>query len=150
MNPRYCVLAVAFLLVSTGLGAGDDKKSDTDKLQGEWTVVSMELRGRVMGEEQRKDSQLIVNGNEWLLRSKKDNKMYLKFSFTVDQAKSPKEVDFKIINPKGKEENLKGIYKLDGDTLTLCKRNIDNEDRPKEFKAGDSTLLAVFKRAAKK
>ena len=45
---------------------------------------------------------------------------------------------------------LRGINKLDGDTLTLCKRNEDGEDRPKEFKAGDTTLLAVFKRAGKK
>jgi uncharacterized protein (TIGR03067 family) len=150
MNARCCVVVAAFLIVSGALGAEDSKKNDADKVQGEWTVASMELRGKVIEEEQRKDWQLIVKDDEWLQRSKKDNNTNLKMTFKVDPAKNPKEIDFRFTNPEGKEETLKGIYKLDGNTLTVCKRTVDNEDRPKEFKAGNSTLLAVYKRAAKK
>jgi uncharacterized protein (TIGR03067 family) len=150
MLARCCVLLPAFLLIASGLGAKDDTKDDKDKLQGEWTVASMELRGKLMSEEQRKDWRLVVKGDEWLQSSKSDNRQMLKMTFTVDPAKTPREIDFKWTEPGGKEWTLKGIYKLDGDTLTVCKRNEDNEDRPTEFKAGDSTLLAVFKRVAKK
>lgn len=150
MTARCCVLPVAFLLAAGGLGANDDQKDDQDKLQGEWAVTSMELRGKVMGEEQRKDWRLVVKGDEWLQSSKADGSKSLKMTFTVDPAKRPKEIDFRVTNPEGQQETLKGIYKFDGDTLTVCKRNVDNADRPTEFKAGDSTLLAVFQQAGKK
>jgi hypothetical protein len=43
---------------------------------------------------------------------------------------------------------LKGIYQLDGDTLTVCRSVRPTDDRPKEFKAGD-VLLAVYRRKGK-
>jgi uncharacterized protein (TIGR03067 family) len=143
MIARCWVLLAAFLLLASG-------KDDMDKLQGEWTVASMDLGGKAMGEEQRKDWRLVVTGDEWLQKSNRDNLKTLKMTFQVDPAKNPKEIDFKWTEPGGKEWTLKGIYQLDGDTLTVCKRNQDNEDRPKEFQAGATTLLAVYKRAEKK
>jgi uncharacterized protein (TIGR03067 family) len=147
MSARFCILLTASLWVAGSLGAKDDQKNDKDKLQGDWTVASMELRGKMMGEEERKHWKLVVKGDEWRQTFKGDE---LKMTFKVDPSKSPKEIDFQFTTPEGKEWTLKGIYKLDGDTLTVCKRNENNEDRPKELKAGDSTLLAVFKRAEKK
>ena len=81
MIARSCVLLAAFLLIASGLGAKDDKKDDKDKLQGEWTVASMELRGKIMSEEQRKDWRLVVKGDEWLQTSKSDNRQELKMTF---------------------------------------------------------------------
>src|SRR5476649_497681 len=103
MIARCCVLLAAFLLIASGLDANDDKKDDKDKLQGDWTVASMELRGKVMSEEQRKDWRLVVKGDEWLQTSKSDKRMELKMTFKVDPAKTPKEIDFKWTEPGGKE-----------------------------------------------
>lgn len=146
-------LTLGLLLTLFGVGSAADPVPDTpakdgkDKLQGEWAVTSMELRGKELSAEERKQWKLVVKDNEWQQTFKGDG---LKMTFKVDSSKSPKEIDFQYTTPEGKEWTLQGIYKLDGNTLTVCKRTEDGEDRPKEFKAGDTTLLVVFERAGKK
>lgn len=51
-------------------------------------------------------------------------------------------------NPKtfhagGGNMNWVGIYKLDGETLTLCMNNGDGAERPKEFKSKPAYLLVL-------
>ena len=63
--------------------------------------------------------------------------------FTVDPTKNPKTTVDTL--PDAKE--IKGIYKLDGDTLTSCVAEA-GKDRPSEFasKPGSGHTLRVFKR----
>ena len=68
-------------------------------------------------------------------------------TFKLNETKKPKEIDL-TVTEDGKTEAHLGIYKLDGDTLTICKSH-PPQDRPTEFasKEGEKwPAVFVFKR----
>ena len=73
----------------------------------------------------------------------------IKGDYKIDDTKTPKTWDF--LNGKGSDGRSlpdgKSIYKLDGDSLTLC-NSAPGQDRPTEFKEGEATATRtiVFKR----
>jgi uncharacterized protein (TIGR03067 family) len=72
-------------------------------------------------------------------------------SYKVDPKKDPAEIDL-IPPPDKKEPTLQGIYRLDGDTLTLCfGRGGPGAERPKKFESpeGAETVVMTLKRAKK-
>jgi len=124
-----------------------DAKKELEQLQGEWTIVSLENRGQKVAEETVKDMKLTVKGEEWKVT--RDGTTVADVTFKLDPSKDPKAIDmtFKV---NGEEAALKGIYKLDGDTLTLCRTMSPDAGRPTEFKtSADGGVLTVWKRAKK-
>jgi uncharacterized protein (TIGR03067 family) len=138
-------IAVA-ILIGAALPAQDAKK-DLEKMQGEWTIVSVEQGGKKKApDEEFKKLKLTITGEEWKVRSGDEEK--IKMTFKIDPSKDPKTIDLTI---KSGGKVSRGIYKLEGDTLTVCRTFADAE-RPKEFKtpAGEQAAagqLIVWKRA---
>jgi uncharacterized protein (TIGR03067 family) len=137
-----CVAVVAVILLAGGFGAADDRKEATDKLQGEWMLVSMEISGKKVDDNKVKSSKLVIKGNEWTAPSGP------KFTFTIDPSKSPKQLDLRS-SRDGMDMTWQGIYKIEGDTLTFCRSHGAGGERPTEFKGGEGVVLMVFKRAEK-
>jgi uncharacterized protein (TIGR03067 family) len=143
MIARGTVMVCAVLLLAGGLNAAGDKKEDKDKLQGEWTVVSMDLSGmKLEGDDLKKLQPLTIKGNDWTAPSGG------KFTIKLDPAKNPKQIDLQM-EKGGQTSTWPGIYKIEGDTFTFCRSQGPDGERPKEFKSGDGVALLVFKRAGK-
>jgi uncharacterized protein (TIGR03067 family) len=124
----------------------DAGKAELEKLQGEWTMLSVEIRGKRIPDNLAKESKLTVKGDQMtVIFNNKASTATIK----LDPSENPKAIDVVFVGPAGKENPNPGIYKLEGDTMTLC-RVAEGKDRPKEFStAGGVGYLTVWKRAGK-
>jgi uncharacterized protein (TIGR03067 family) len=124
------------LLVSA---ASAQDKSDKDKLQGTWLMVSGERAGKALPPEFAKDAKVVFAGDKLTLKNKD---FMLEGTFKLDPGKKPKEIDVDFNGKPGK-----GIYQLEGDTLKIA-HGETGDPRPKDFttKEGDQVTVVVFKR----
>lgn len=138
-------------------GAQTDKKTtvkkELKKLAGTWEVVSVESNGRKGAEGELTGLAYVFEADgKWKLQ--KDGENQAEGTYTIDPAKEPPTIDYKIVSSISEESKGKsslGIYKLDGDKLTVCRTWPDNEQRPTEFVAGEESkcILTVFTRKKK-
>jgi RNA polymerase sigma factor (sigma-70 family) len=153
-------LAALLLALAVILGGGgalayrllakeaDAKKTDKERIQGTWKIDS----AKANGEEPQGDEGDRIKGSTWTIT---DEKITVTFNgedrvatFKLDPAAKPKTIDVMT----EKEGTFKGIYKLEGDTLTICASvGKGDTERPAEFvsKEGGFTMLLVLKRVKK-
>jgi uncharacterized protein (TIGR03067 family) len=119
---------------------------DKELLQGEWRMISMEIKGVKTSEDHVKKYKLTVSGDRWVVA--RGEKIHLNAVMKLDQTTEPKAID--LVYKAGSAELLSpGIYKIDADTLTMC-RTGGYKGRPKEFKTTpESAILIVWKRLPK-
>jgi uncharacterized protein (TIGR03067 family) len=140
MGRHACLLLAVSLLIAADT---KDAKTDKDKVQGGWTMVSGETNGKPAPDEYRKNFKMTFSGDK--LTVKFSNDKTKEGTYKLDSSKKPKEI---TITPSDGEKPLVGIYDLDGDNLKLCMSQ-PGGDRPKEFaaKEGAGTMLLVLRRA---
>ncbi|HEY2249895.1 MAG TPA: family 16 glycoside hydrolase, partial [Planctomycetaceae bacterium] len=111
--------------------------SPGDALQGNWVAVGVEeANGRPLPGITEK--RYVFNDRK-LIMTRKSNGVPGKYegTFTVDAAAG--HFDFSGVGPAGKPVAWRGIYKRDGDSLTLCYKYVkdDSTIRPTEFRTDD-------------
>jgi uncharacterized protein (TIGR03067 family) len=138
---------IAGLVVGGNLanGGGKGTKSDKELLQGTWKIVSAEIGGKKPDDEEwaKMQSQpFVFKGDKLLAKYDAD--------FKLDPAKNPKHIDIVPLDgPEGeKGKTFRGLYRLDGDQLTICIALLPDGDRPASVTpaAGELVGVLVFQR----
>jgi uncharacterized protein (TIGR03067 family) len=141
------ILPLALVFLIAAAEPAQDAKQELDKLQGEWTLVSTEVGGKMRPDTVNAVSKLTISGNQWVV-TYRDFASNARATIAIDPSKHPKTIDLTFRGSEGLP--ARGIYKLEGDTLTVCYNATVGGERPKEFKSTQEMgVLDVFKRAKK-
>jgi uncharacterized protein (TIGR03067 family) len=143
------------IVVTASLVAVPDKapkkapvQKEMKKLEGTWTVASMESRGRkrTAAMIERMNYRMTVKGDtySWEVRNRKTIGATIK----LDTKKNPKTMDLLVTEGTLKGQTMRAIYTLDGDTLKICYGPAGGK-RPTAFAApaGSTEVLMVLKKA---
>jgi uncharacterized protein (TIGR03067 family) len=143
-------LALACALLASALlavaAARPDAAADLKSLVGKWELVKAELGGNDVTAGLKYADFQIRPGGAYTVKFVGDPD---EGTFAVDPAKTPRQMDIKTGKTGPHEgKTVRAIYKLDGDTLTVC-YELSGGDRPTAFKttAGTKQLLAEYRRA---
>ena len=136
------------LALALGPAVADDKKPAAPKLDGKWVYESQTIGGQELSPARRGEIWVEVKDGSFFRCGTGGLRQELRL--TLDPAREPAEFTLAFKHPAtGKVSESKGIYKLDGDRLTLCYDN-SGRTRPAKFESPDGRdeiVLSVLKRA---
>jgi uncharacterized protein (TIGR03067 family) len=137
-----CVLLVNLPALPFGQETGD---KEIKKLQGNWKVVSSQVDNVKIPAEAFK--KVVVTFEDDKISFKENRKTYEEIKFHLEPAATPQEINYLYLDGLKKGVKEKGIYKLEGDQLTLCIAQ-SGQKRPEDFasKKGTGQQLMVLKR----
>jgi uncharacterized protein (TIGR03067 family) len=145
------LLALAVFLLSPTLCTPKEKpdkekpdKEEVKKIQGTWGFTSVERDGKQLA---------FVAGSVWKIKGDKieTTPVLVEFSFKLGSNKKWKTIDRTFLKDFFEKKNsnegktIRGIYKLEGDVLTVCEAEIEGP-RPEEFNSKDRRTITVLKR----
>ena len=134
------------IAISFVLGADDPAtKKDLALLQGEWSMVSGSADGQPMPEQMRAQMKRVCKGDE--TTTTMGGQIFIKAKITMDASKSPKTIDYEMIEGVTKGQKQLGIYEVNEETFKSCFAK-PGAERPTDFsgKSGDGHTLSVWKR----
>jgi uncharacterized protein (TIGR03067 family) len=117
-----------------------DTTTDKDLLQGSWVVTAAERDGAPLKDLVDKKATVTFKGDTVIDSTKPNDKV----TFKIDPEKKPPTLD--LTTTLGTESrSQRAIYKLDGDTLTICVAKRDKE-YPKDFASKEGNVVLTLKR----
>ena len=142
---RWVLLPAALTaMMLVAADAKDDAvKKDMDALQGKWQLVSMQRDGEAV--DVSKDACRVITGDKYELTLRPG--LTIKGTYKIDPSTKPKKMETTASNGPYKDQEILGIYEIDGDTLKICYAP-PGKERPTEFKSkeGAGCILTVHKK----
>ena len=138
MRFTHVVLVVAVVCL---IAADEPNKDDAESLKGNWTAVSMKQNKQSLPDEFVKTFKLSMDGKNYTNTAGKE--VQEEGGYVIDASNMPKTIDFDI--KKGPDAGKKqlGLYKLEGDKLTIAVSPSDSTERPKSLNSDDSNDVMV-------
>lgn len=142
------------ILLSAAIIIGAPAKKDAPKAEpgivGVWIPQTTTLLGKESKSRDSDDTryEFTADGKQIVRGAAADSKGTA-HEYKVDTTANPATIDISIRTPGGRVNKLIGIYKIEGDTLTVVTRTDDV--RPKKFEANDGVrqMMMTFKREKK-
>ena len=88
------------------------------ELAGTWQAVSYALNGAEASEEDMKRIQLVIDA-DGKTSARRDGKTFIATTIKIDPSKTPRHMDITFTEGEDKGQVSFGIYKIEGDTLTI-------------------------------
>ena len=128
--------------IKTVSAAKDGSIGSTD---GVWEITLMEVNGEAVTSETYRGWNLTITGGKYSLDK---NGEIDDGTFSVDVARSPKQMDIRPETGPGAGKMIPAIYEFDGNTMRVCYAVEDGASRPKDFKttSDSGNVLINYKR----
>jgi len=125
----------------------EDQKKELEKLSGTFKIKQFEREGKAFSKDEIGKMKVVQKGAEWTFHLGDDSTQGKDVPYPD---KKPKEIDSVYLNGPANGKTVKGIYKVDGDTVTYCWAEPDKA-RPKDFttKEKDGLTLMVLEKVTK-
>lgn len=132
----FSLLAIT---VTLSAPAGKEAKAEPGKIEGNWIVEKYIQGGKE--DENRKGSHFTFKDGEVSVQEEGGKGI----AYKVDPKANPATLDLTFIAV------IPAIYKVDGDTLTICFPKGKKGERPKKFESpeGSEIVLMILKRDKK-
>jgi uncharacterized protein (TIGR03067 family) len=122
-------------------------KKELEKLQGNWVAKEFERHGQRV-DVREANFELEIKGDKWIFTGKEKALIV-----ALDPTTDPKCIDLKSVEDGRNGQVDEAIYRIEGDTLTICLYQGNGKSRPTRFETSPDqpdTILAVFERPKKK
>jgi uncharacterized protein (TIGR03067 family) len=110
-------------------------------LEGTWRMVECVNTGGRQDPELIKEFRLVIKGN---VHDEINPAEIVHATIRVDEATNPKSIDTTFTSGAQKNETTKGIYKLEGDRLTICRNHTAERPRPEKFESPEFTFVVLI------
>lgn len=134
------VIALALAIVAQD-AQQDLLAKDAAQHEGYWVVDSFHYDGQDAPADVVKSITRQVTGDH--VTWKRDGKPFSGSTLTLDIKPTPKTITIVPEGGQARDKPVKGIYKFDGDKLTLCMAE-PGADAPKEFKAAKGSRFTLI------
>lgn len=126
----------AILVIATAAQAYDEK-GDSKALQGTWLPTSAVLAGQPFPEQVIKTMKLTMKDGRYTVMV---GQVQDEGTAKLDSSKTPKTMEIKGTEGPNNGKTFLAIYKITGDTLTIC-YDLAGKAYPTEFESKPSTKL---------
>jgi uncharacterized protein (TIGR03067 family) len=147
MKARLLIPALGMLLAGCNHQAPPlEPKTDLDRLQGTWNLVSATEDGQPLPQDKVKQTTIVFKGDAFLFPGAAQDATSRAGTVKLDEAKTPKEMDTTSTN----KEVMLGIYVLEKNGYKVCFAPV-GKPRPTEFAStpGSGLILQSWERQDK-
>ena len=131
--------------IKTLSGGTASAADELNKLNGLWEITATEANGDQVAKEDFAGMTVKIDGGKYKINKRGDADTG---AFTIDGAKTPKQMDIRPETGEGTGETISAIYEWTADGLRICYATESGSGRPRSFSttSGSGHVSVTYKR----